>query len=146
MDVKQLSFESLRRIMRAFDAHSRALLRKYELTGPQLTVLRELARQGQTPIGTLAKTTFLGAPTVTGVVDRLEQQGWVTRVHGKEDRRHVLIAVTPAGQEVLKRAPPLLHDGFCDKLLRMPQARQQQICEALQTVAEMMEQSTLSSE
>ena len=86
MDVEHLVFESLRRIVRSLDVHSRALLREHRLTGPQLSVLKELARHGQAPIGTLAKRTFLGAPTVTGVVDRLERQGWVARGPGREDR------------------------------------------------------------
>lgn len=146
MDAKQSSVEALRRITRALDVHSRALLQKHSLTGPQLSVLKELARQGQAPIGTLAKSTYLGAPTVTGVVDRLERQGWVTRVPGKEDRRQVLISISAAGRRMLARNPPLITETFCRKLLRCPQAEQQQIGEVLQKVAGMIEQSALNGE
>ena len=146
LDVERLSFEALRRIIRASDVHSRALLRQHNLTGPQLGVLKELDRRGQAPIGELAKSTFLGAPTVTGVVDRLERQGWVSRVPGKTDRRQVLITITEAGQRLLQRDPPQLHDGFCRHLLRLPSVRQREICEVLQSVAEMMEQTVLMDE
>ncbi len=142
MDVEQLSFEALRRMMRAIDMHSRVLLRDHQLTGPQLSVLRELSRQGQAPIGVLAKSTFLGAPTVTGVVDRLERQGWVTRIDSKEDRRQVLITITVEGKQLLERNPPLLLNAFRENLARLPETEQFQICQVLQRVASMMEQST----
>jgi DNA-binding MarR family transcriptional regulator len=146
MDAKHSSVEALRRITRALDVHSRALLQKHDLTGPQLSVLKELARSGQAPIGALAKSTYLGAPTVTGIVDRLERHGWVTRVPGKEDRRQVLITISAAGKRTLERSPPLLMDTFCRKLLRCPHAEQQQIGEVLQKVADMIEQSALNGE
>ncbi len=146
MDVKQSSVEALRRITRALDVHSRALLQKHNLTGPQLGVLKELARIGQAPIGALAKSTYLGAPTVTGVVDRLERHGWVTRVPGKEDRRQVLITISAAGKRILARNPPLLMETFGRKLLRCSHAEQQQIGEVLKKVADMIEQSALNGE
>jgi DNA-binding MarR family transcriptional regulator len=143
MDVEQRSFEALRRIIRSSDVHSRALLKKHSLTSPQLSVLKSLQNGGAVPIGALAKTTFLGPATVTGVVDRLEDRGWATRVHGQDDRRQVLIQITAAGKRVLKKKPPLLHDMFCKKLLQMTKSEQQQICDVLQQVAGMMEDASL---
>ena len=122
MDVKQSSVEALRRITRALDVHSRALLQKHSLTGPQLSVLKELARQGQAPIGTLAKSTYLGAPTVTGVVDRLERQGWVTRVPGKEDRRQVLISISAAGRRMLAQST-VDYGNVLPKIAPLPASR-----------------------
>lgn len=143
MNVTRSSTEALRRITRAIDVHSRALLQKYKLTGPQLTVLKELARRGQAPIGELAKSTFLGAPTVTGVVDRLEREGWVARVSGKEDRRQTLITILPAGEQLLELDPPLLLEAFCGNLVRCSKSEQRQISEVLQKVASMIEQVAL---
>ena len=37
---------ALRRIIRAIDLHSRALVQRFGLTGPQLTVLKELLAEG----------------------------------------------------------------------------------------------------
>jgi len=141
MDVERVVFESLRRIVRALDVHSRALLREHRLTGPQLSVLKELARQGPTPIGTLAKRTFLGAPTVTGVVDRLERQGWVARGPGREDRRQVVITITEEGRRLLDSDRPLFSPVFCGSLRELPEAEQGQICDVLQRLAKMMEDS-----
>ena len=141
MDVEHLVFEALRRIVRSLDVHSRALFREHNLTGPQLSVLKELARHGQAPIGTLAKGTFLGAPTVTGVVDRLERQRWVVREPSKEDRRQVMIRITEEGRHLLELDRPLFPRGFCSHLHRLPETEQREICEVFQRVANMMEES-----
>lgn len=144
-ELDQLSYESLQRIIRAIDVHSRSLLRNFQLTGTQLGVLKELERYDQVPIGSLAKSRFLGAPTVTGVVDRLEKNGWVERVHGQEDRRQVLIRITSEGKKLLSRNPPLLTDEFCRKLQNLPEPKRQSLCESLQCVAGMMESSALDA-
>lgn len=141
MNVEEISLAALRRITRATDVYSRALVREHQLTGPQLSILTEVARRGEVPIGALAKATFLGPPTVTGIVDRLERQGLVSRVRAETDRRQVLIALTAAGKRVLARDPSPLHAGFRAQLLELPKVEQRQICEALERVASMMEQA-----
>jgi DNA-binding MarR family transcriptional regulator len=141
MNVEETSLAALRRITRATDVYSRALVREHQLTGPQLSILTEVARHGEAPIGALAKATYLGAPTVTGIVDRLERQALVSRIRAAADRRQVLIALTAAGKRVLARDPSPLHAGFRDQLLELPKAEQRQICEALERVALMMEQA-----
>ena len=53
---------SLRRIIRAVDLYSRKLVQKYNLTGPQLILLREIMRQKEVAIGELAKRASLSNP------------------------------------------------------------------------------------
>jgi DNA-binding MarR family transcriptional regulator len=141
MNVEETSLAALRRITRATEVYSRALVREHQLTGPQLSILMEVSRQGEAPIGALAKASYLGAPTVTGIVDRLERHGLVSRVRTEVDRRQVLIALTAAGKRVLARDPSPLHAGFREQLLELPKAEQRQICDALDRVASMMEQA-----
>lgn len=141
MDVEQRAFEALRRITRATDLHSRSLLREFELTGPQLAILKEVARHREAPIGVLAKAAYMGSPTVTGIVDRLERQGWVRRTRSLTDRRQVFVTMTEAGRALVDRDPPLLSAGFRSRLLRLPEAEQQQICDTLGRVADMTEEA-----
>ncbi len=139
MNVEEMSLSALRRITHATDVHSRALLREYQLTGPQVSILKEVARQGEAPIGALAKASYLGAPTVTGIVDRLERQELVSRIRTDVDRRQVRIALTAAGKRLLARDPSPLHAGFREQLLKLPKTEQRHICDALDRVATMME-------
>lgn len=54
-------------------------------------------------IGALAERLQLRHHSVVGLVDRLTQQKLVTRTHDESDRRHVYVALTRHGAEVLDR-------------------------------------------
>lgn len=132
---------SLRRIVRAIDVHSRALSRRYELTWPQLAALCELERLGTCPVGRLAAEMHVGAPTVTGITDRLERDGLVKRLREQGDRRRVLVQLTPQGERLLELKPPLLNEHMRAALLQLPERQQNQMRSTLVRLAEMMEMS-----
>jgi len=48
---------------------------------------------------------YLHPSTITGVVDRLEKKGYVVRDRVHEDRRVVMVQLTPNGRKVIRRAP-----------------------------------------
>jgi DNA-binding MarR family transcriptional regulator len=58
-------------------------------------VLDVLDRQGPLPAGRLAELNHLSPPAMTTVIDRLEKAGYARRVPDPEDRRRVLVEVTP---------------------------------------------------
>lgn len=141
--VAQQLVQTLRQITRAIDLDSRALWHRFGLTSPQLGSLLVISREQPISTGALAKRLHLGQPTVTGIVDRLERRGYVVRERGERDRRSVLLRLTPAGQQVLMRAPSLLH-GFCRQLAMLDASERDQILHSLQRVAEMMDRSALT--
>jgi DNA-binding MarR family transcriptional regulator len=51
----------------------------------------------------LAYDTLQHCATVTGIVDRLEKMGLVTRQRDAEDRRQVLVELTPLGGDLLSK-------------------------------------------
>jgi len=85
--VCELVLIALRRMIRAVDLHSRHLAQCYQLTGPQLVLLKEIGRGEPLTLGELAKRSSLSNATVTGVIDRLERRGLAIRVRGPRDRR-----------------------------------------------------------
>ena len=131
--------QSLRRIIRSIDVHSRALSREYELTWPQLAALQELERQGKCPVGRLASEMFIGAPTLTGIVDRLEQGGLVERLREAGDRRKVLVTLTEDGRRLLSRKPSLLNERVRSQLGELPERQQKRMLDTLQRLVAMME-------
>ena len=54
----------------------------------------------------------MSAPTVVGVLDKLEAKGLVVRYRSTRDRRVVHVRTTEAGQAALEESPDLLGDGF----------------------------------
>lgn len=136
---------ALRRIIRAVDLHSRDLLQNFGLTAPQLMTLQELARLAPVPVGVLSKAVHVSQATMTGILDRLEQQALVQRTRDGVDRRSVTMTITPEGTNLLRKAPSLLQDHFREKLAALKPAEQMAMLEALEQIAEMMGATELTA-
>jgi DNA-binding MarR family transcriptional regulator len=130
---------SLRRIIRVIELHSRQLVSRFGLTGPQLVVLKALAQQGQVPVSKLAKSVQLSQATVTGIINRLGQRDLVARHRDDVDRRRVIVELTPTGREMLSNSPSLLHEGFIRQFENLEDWEQTQILATLQRLVSMME-------
>lgn len=137
--VERSIVRSLRRIIRAVGLYSRDLLRRRNLTTPQLAALRQLRREGAMSAGELARGVALSQATITGIVDRLEQHGLVTRSRSDRDRRRVVIELTAAGREAVATSPPPLHEAFMVRLAELPEAKRREIDRVLRRIVEMME-------
>lgn len=70
---------------------SQAAADKIGINPTDLNCLNILSFSGQMTAGELARATGLTTASITGVVDRLEQAGFVTRVRDAQDRRRVVI-------------------------------------------------------
>jgi DNA-binding MarR family transcriptional regulator len=77
----------------------------YIVTPPQWGVLALLYEQDGQTIGTISQRRGLDAPTVTGIVKRLEQSGLVERLHDRTDRRIVKVFLTDEGQDSMRFLP-----------------------------------------
>ncbi len=130
---------SLRRIIRAIDLHSRSLVQRYGLTGPQLVVLKELTERSPRTVGELARAVNLSQATLTGILDRLDRKGMVSRVRSTADRRKVFVSNTETAAEVVAGAPPLLQEGFTRAFRELPDWEQTQILSSLQRIVALME-------
>jgi DNA-binding MarR family transcriptional regulator len=84
---------------------SREFVRKYRITGQQLGALRIVAISPGISLGELSERLFLHISSVSGIVDRLEKRGYVTRERSGEDRRVVHLTVTADGRRVIRRTP-----------------------------------------
>jgi DNA-binding MarR family transcriptional regulator len=71
------------------------LLREHGLTPSQYNVLRILRGEGKPlPILEIAGRTITVVPGITGLIDRLEQAGFVNRLRCDKDRRVIYVALT----------------------------------------------------
>lgn len=71
------------------------------ITQSQLSVLAVLHRNGPSGIGALAALERVKPPTVTRIVDHLEQGGLVRRGPDPRDGRCVRVELTPAGSALV---------------------------------------------
>ncbi len=78
-----------------------------ELTKPQIHALYWLGL-GPLTMGDLARHLQITEKTSTGVVDRLERDGWVLRQRSADDRRVVRVSVTRKGRTLAQKLDRLL--------------------------------------
>lgn len=82
------------------------------LTNPQATLLRLMDPDRPGPMSALATAAGCHASNITGLVDRLEEQGLVTRRPSEDDRRVKNICLTPRGLDV--------RNGLCSQIYAPP--------------------------
>ena len=130
---------ALRRVMRATDLHSRELVRTTGLTSPQLLLLQTIQQMGKVGVGELAQEISLSQATVTSILDRLEDRGFVRREKSESDKRKVLTALTAKGVDAIKDAPVPLQQSFVERFGTLASWEQHQLIASLQRIAAMMD-------
>ena len=68
-----------------------------------LLAIRGLPKGARPTVTTISDRLCLRHHSTVELIDRLEKQGAVERQHGKEDRREVLLHLTPRGEDQLRR-------------------------------------------
>jgi len=87
----------------AFEQFASRHLRKQGLTPAQFAVLSALAPGQTLSCKALSEQTGITKGSLTGIVDRLEQNGLATRITSKEDRRSHLVNLTDEGRATFER-------------------------------------------
>ncbi|MHB1537077.1 MAG: MarR family transcriptional regulator [Solirubrobacteraceae bacterium] len=102
---------SIMRCQQILIAGLNELLRPLDLTFPRYEVLMLLyfSRRGSLPLGKIGERLQVHRTSVTGLVDRLEQQGLARRLAHESDRRKTLAEITVAGRQTARRATALLN-------------------------------------
>lgn len=78
------------------------LFREYRLTSSQYNVLKILRSEAKPlPSLEIASRMIQVVPAITGLIDRLEAQGFVERQRCDQDRRVVYVAITENGMKLL---------------------------------------------
>ena len=86
----------------------RELFARYGLTEQQWRVLRVLWNSERTTAMEVSRAALLPAPSLVGILDRLEKKELVSRVRSVEDRRNVFIIATAQGRALQKEVQPLV--------------------------------------
>jgi DNA-binding MarR family transcriptional regulator len=87
-----------------------------ELTFGQMRLLFLLGKNGPSPMSRVAEWLAVGLPAASGVVDRVERHGLVTRAHRLDDRRVVECQLTDAGRCLLEEIAGLRREVLRETL------------------------------
>jgi len=101
----------MRKVMSSIRTQADAQLSTHDMTYAQWLPLFKLSLCTNAPtVAGLARDLETDPAAMTRVLDRLEAKGLVARERSTTDRRVVQIALTPEGQAVAARVPPVLAD------------------------------------
>jgi DNA-binding MarR family transcriptional regulator len=96
---------------------------KLGISMTHLHALTMLQHHGPLTMSRLAEMLDVSLSNATGIVDRLEDKGFVERVRVKDDRRIVLVQPTPAADVVLEQLDVLRSDMLDEALARLDDDR-----------------------
>jgi DNA-binding MarR family transcriptional regulator len=91
-------------LRRAYQRHVAIFQEVFGDEGPtstQFAALVRLAEHGELSQNRLGRLTAMDPATIKGVVERLEERGLLTRRPDPDDRRRLLLSLTPAAREVM---------------------------------------------
>ena len=107
--AKEPFIPTMRELVRAyqsFSAYSEAHLRQLNLTPAQFDVISTLGNTNGMSMGEIGEKTLITKGTLTGVIDRLIHKQLVVREIPSENRRNVIVQLTPSGQQIFEQVFP----------------------------------------
>ena len=94
--------ETMAVISREFVKQQATEFYKLKVTVPQLAILELLYKSGELNMSDMARYMNVTTAAMTGIVDRLVRDGYVTRSHDTDDRRVIKIKLTSKGSSAVK--------------------------------------------
>lgn len=92
----------------AFDRGSEVFLSPFGLTGAQLNILNILGESdGIISQAGMSDQVLIGKSSLSIVIDRMVQRGYIRRQVFPKDRRRVILKLTPAGRKLWEKVYPL---------------------------------------
>jgi DNA-binding MarR family transcriptional regulator len=94
-DVAQRITRELRLLAIHTVVYSQQACSALGLSSTESEVLNLLGLEGSRTAGAIARATGLSSGTITGVLDRLEERGYIRRERHRTDRRKVVVTADP---------------------------------------------------
>ncbi len=130
-------FQALRQLQQAAEVHAKRLSRYGGLTPLQLLVLQVLAVETHLTASQLARFVSLSPASLSGVLDRLESRGLLSRQRDEHDRRKQWLVLDDAGRAALAEAPSLLPNHVRQRFAALPEWERHSLLAALLRAAEL---------
>jgi DNA-binding MarR family transcriptional regulator len=105
----------------------------------QMHILFTLRRNGEMTMSGLADVLGVSLSNGTGLIDRLEERGYIERDRVATDRRIVLVRVTAAGELMLEEVDALSDALLRSVLERLPASQLKGVAHAISALREAVE-------
>lgn len=116
-----------------------------ELSAPQMNMLLVIRIREAVSVSELAALLGVSPPSVSTMVDRLVERGLLTRIPCDQDRRKVVIRVSPEALKDIARVEEIVLGSFVDLVEALGPETSQKWCEVLQQIKKVLEKNQLSA-
>lgn len=106
------------------------------VTGPQRLVIRIVGRRPGILAGELSETLRVHPSTLTGILQRLEKRGLITRKRDSQDLRRSRFVLTAAGRSIDKRQAGTVEAAVRRTMTKIPKGKLEAVRGALQILAQ----------
>lgn len=138
-EITQKIVALIRRYVRLRALHTKELAKNYDVSVPQLLCLQSLYENGKMSMSEIAEHIMANVSTVTGIVDRLEQKGFVERSRASTDRRIITISLTDKGWSLAQKSPPAVHHTIVHAVEMLSELEREEIFHALESLSRLIE-------
>jgi DNA-binding MarR family transcriptional regulator len=116
-----------------------------ELSAPQMNMLLMIRVRETVSVTELAALLNVSPPSVSTMVDRLVERGLLTRTPSDQDRRKVVIRVTPEALKDITQVEEMILGSFVELVEAVGPETTQKWCEVLQQIKQVLEKKHLSA-
>jgi DNA-binding MarR family transcriptional regulator len=141
MTDSQRILDSIRRLVRFLRIHDRASQSQVGLSGAQLFVMRELGANPSLSLSDLAQRTLTDQSSVSVVVTRLVEAGFVSRDRDTHDARRLVLNLTKNGRAVLQKAPAAPQERLLEVFDGFPAADRKRLADLFTRVIDELGES-----
>lgn len=139
------TIRTLKQIMGLLKQRMESQYKEVKLTGPQGMLMGMLAHYGKMKISDLSEKLDLSNSTVSGILDRLEKNGFVERVRSEEDRRVVYVNITPEYKKVADQKFKLIEQNFAESVSKADPEEIDKILEGLTLLKKRISEANIST-
>jgi DNA-binding MarR family transcriptional regulator len=137
--------KAIRRIVRANDIQSRAMVKLCGLTSAQMVVCRGILELGEVTTTALSAYADLSPATVVTILDNLEERGIIERYRSLADRRIVHTRLTDTGRALIANAPRPLGDVAQMRLKALDATARKALIESATELASLLERDSFGA-
>ncbi len=134
--------KALREVMHTIKHNVEQEFRKLNITGPQGMLMKTLSHHGEMKVSELSERMSLSNSTVSGIIDRLEKQGFVARTRSNKDKRVVYVSVTPAFKKEIQSRFDEIDKKVYAIMSEATAKEAEKVYEGLEILKELMDRQT----
>lgn len=130
----------IKEIYSSMNCQMSSSMKESGLTPQQILVIKLIAHNKEMTISGLCEELSLSKATVSGIVGRLEEAGYLQKEKRETDKRNTYITFSEKGKNFAKSFRKNMNDGFNKVFERLSETEVAQITESLELLRQKMKE------